>query len=178
MDNQNAVVEFKLCRFFCHKRWKNYSQAQHNANFMTCVINIHFFQVIFKDLMSWDQAGLSSRIWIFSVLVIGHQRGVTSFWTWPFSKWFTRHVVCMSSCMLDILFIKILWEIDSIKSFSKIPNTHVYCLPFVYWSKVFCFHIQHIYSACSVHSVAPQLVIISLVKQQHLLSEFTSFHTD
>lgn len=66
MDNQNAVVEFKLCRFFFHKRWKNYSQALYSSNFMPCIINILFFQLMFKDLMSWDQAGLSAKLKIFS----------------------------------------------------------------------------------------------------------------
>lgn len=121
MDNQNAVVEFKLCRFFCHKRWKNYSQALYNANFMPCIINVLFFQLMFKDLMSWDQAGLSAKLKKFSVLVTGHQRGVPSFTVslsaWPFSMLFTHHV-CMSSCMLDFLFTKILWEIVS-KTFLK-----------------------------------------------------------
>lgn len=63
---------------------------------------------------------------------------------------------------------------DNIKSFSKIQNILVYCFPFVYWSKVMCFHIRHIYPACSVYSVASLLVIISLVKQQNLSPKFRS----
>lgn len=97
---------------------------------------------------------LRSRLRNFSVLVTVHQRGVTSFTaglrTWPFSKLLTHHVVCMSSCMLHILFTKNLWEIEP-KAFLK-SQTHVYFLPFVYWSKAVCFHIQHTYSACSVNN--------------------------
>ena len=55
-------------------------------------------------------------------LVNGHQPDVTPFTitlrTWPVSQLFTHCIVLLSSCMLDDLFRRILWEIVS-KAFLK-----------------------------------------------------------